>query len=958
MTNTSRRLSWLRLVVPLTALLPACRSPDEVPPTLLLGDDDGGNVGRSVTDAGMKTDAPARDGVVTDVSAETGNMIDGGDAPVASVAKVTVTVEKPAKGSVVVRSMGFRPSVTISIESIMMLPVDRIGDVTVSIIDGVTKAVVATGKLNQTTSRTLPGGSGMIYGFADTLVDVAKLGSGSYDLAVSAKTAGGIEGIGMTSFLLDAGPTIRFEFPADGKSYHNAAPLSVDISDELFSPLSNVSMSIGQSRVSFTKPANPMDTQYMGTIDFMAFNPPLDGDLILTVSAINKNGTETTAQRRFISDNRGPVFKNASPAEGELVGRVMPLSVEVLDAAGVVDSAVVAVVAHGDSKFVVRLNPPAAGATAARYTGVFDTTQLSDNAIFPTVSFRAVDKLGNESSLGYTLGVDNMPPLSDLDPPDDLRVETKEQGQYICSWPFDPVGPDAVDDGALVNQLFDIRVRIEDQGNVPLAGTIDFTPIAGVEEGRAQLLILDDTTQPLVVDSLRPQRPVDPANPTKEVLDGYCDMINPLLTPTSNPKSASDALLINLVPVPPGGSGDFRYGDVLSCSQGKGTQPASLCETTGNSGKTVWQTSVAASFPAIPHSDTLTVSIGYGANGKSAPSIWSIGPVVSDGLQCAGRQFDALGNRVTDGWACLAVAATDRFGSMQVSRPLRVCIDQDNSDHKWETQPGGQPPAQFDCPHKLVAAVSSGTPMVVETKTEHGLADGDEAVLVNVNRQTRANGRWKVKKLDAKRVQLIGSAGQPPGLCFDLGVGNAGLADCATSELTLRPGAPIQAELASSYPFSWLVKRGFEAGMAGMPDRYPVKSVTLVTNAIITGAIDIPGAASRWVELLLFDDNGASVAPPIPDPVNPGPLNSNGLELITRPVRKFTLVRDYLGRASVGSYIEAQTGTLVGAGGLPNCTGVVVEKGSPPKIKSGTEAGKTYSCKPWRLFPRGEHRRL
>ena len=37
--------------------------------------------------------------------------------------------------------------------------------------------------------------------------------------------------------------------------------------------------------------------------------------------------------------------------------------------------------------------------------------------VFPTISFRASDSVGNETSVGYDFSVDNIPPLADLDPP-------------------------------------------------------------------------------------------------------------------------------------------------------------------------------------------------------------------------------------------------------------------------------------------------------------------------------------------------------------------------------------------------------------------------------------------------------------------------------------------------------------------------------------------------------------
>jgi hypothetical protein len=98
------------------------------------------------------------------------------------------------------------------------------------------------------------------------------------------------------------------------------------------------------------------------------------------------------------------------------------------------------------------------------YQQLFDTTKLPSYTIFPSISFRAQDILGNESSMGYLVSLDNTPPMMDLDPPAHFQLIKKDG---TCSWPFDPVGPDAIDDGSVVTQLFDIRARIEDMGNTP-----------------------------------------------------------------------------------------------------------------------------------------------------------------------------------------------------------------------------------------------------------------------------------------------------------------------------------------------------------------------------------------------------------------------------------------------------------------------------------------------------------
>jgi hypothetical protein len=387
--------------------------------------------------------------------------------------------------------------------------------------------------------------------------------------------------------------------------------------------------------------------------------------------------------------------------------------------------------------------------------------------IFPSISFRASDVLGNESSVGYLVSFDNTPPLSDLDPPEDYRDLSFDPSNVArCSWPFDPVGPDAVDDGDLVDQLFDIRARIEDQGNRPKSGTSDFTPIAGIEDGQVQMFILDDSTKPLVVDTDN---------------DQSCDKINPLLRPTTTPKSSSDALLIQLATIPVQGGADHteQNPDVRECPISFALLlPVPLCQTVFDLSKARWR--IYPTNPdglptrrPEPHSHYMGVSIGYTA--KDIPAIWTIPPAVADAVQCGGRQFDALANNISDGWACIAVDVTDRLGNHQVSQPIRVCIDKDGD--------------RAECPHKSITSTSSAGPIVVQTAAPHGYNSGEVVIVSSVLHQTLANGSWVISVVDANRFALVGSQGE-----WQLGSGAGGtvvrrseLPDCTGTQMADGP---------------------------------------------------------------------------------------------------------------------------------------------------------------------------
>jgi hypothetical protein len=534
---------------------------------------------------------------------------------------------------------------------------------------------------------------------------------------------------------IDAGPTIRIDAPGDRKSFRGSAAVDLTVSDFVFGPVQDVQVTIGQVPLALNGPS--ATGQYTGTIDFAKFDPPLEGEQLITVRARNRNGTGAIAVRRFVSDNKGPTITNTIPKTGDLMGRVVTISAEIEDPAGVLDSSVRVVVAHGNNNYEFPLVPPAPGAMSKAYTYLFDTSKLPINALFPSITFRASDVLGNESSVGYLVSLDNMPPLSDLDPPQNFRSANRVDGRLICSWPLDPVGPDAVDDGDRVAQLFDIRARIEDQGNDPRSGGADFVPIATVTA--ADLLIMDDTSRALVVDSRRRADGPVAEEGRKEDPDGYCDEVNPALTISASPAASPDVLLITMAPINPTGTPDDTFDARLvggACGPGSATKiPDPVCSTTYNHSK-------SDLADGHPHRTNQSVWIKYAG---MLPSIWTIPPVVEDGLQCGGRQFDALANNLKDGWACVAVRATDRLGNQQVSRVLRVCIDHDGKGN--------------ECPHRELASVTGGSPMVVRTKEPHGLATGDVVLVSDVFPQTRANGRWAVTVVDQVTFSLNGSTG-------------------------------------------------------------------------------------------------------------------------------------------------------------------------------------------------------
>jgi hypothetical protein len=677
---SSHRLGRLALVVLAYTWLPtACvNKPKEfIPPVPV----DGGLPERRLMDSQpVKPDTAASDGV-TDGGPGTG--AEAGTDALSGV--MTVTIESPMAGSIHRITDSFRPLVTV----VLTLPdvqgsADTVTEVTASVDNDGTKGKGPSAALTQAGLERTPETNISTHRFLDTPVDISMLPSAEYELTVVAKTLNNLRATAKVKFFVDRGPNIAIRTPVEKAYYRASAPVDVTITEPLSisRPLKSVGMTIGQTTL--VPKQGPGADQYSATILFKDYNPTLQGDQVLTVRAINNNGTVSEVRRRFVADDEGPVITSTIPAVGSLIGNVITISAVVKDPAGVLASSVVAVVAHGDMTFEVKL-PPRTGAMASAdtYEALFDTTKLPVRAIFPSISFRASDLLGNESSVGYLVSLDNGPPMSDLDPPAGVRLQRKVGDDYECSHVFDPLGNDAVSDLRTVSQLFDIRARIQDDGNHP-AGGADFIPIAGINDQAVQLLILDDTTQPLVVDTTG---------------DGVCDAVNPLLTPTTTPTSSRDALAINMVPVPPAGAAN--YTDDLSLPNRKVNPPRT------QSNPDYLACGSPGTDPKPPESlcATTNLSVAIYYTGAKLPAIYALPPITNDDAQCVGRQFDALGNHIQDGWICLAVQAADTLGNVQVSRPIRVCISKD----------GGPCPASAGPPPSCSGTqVAAGPPPTID----------------------------------------------------------------------------------------------------------------------------------------------------------------------------------------------------------------------------------------------------
>ncbi len=488
-------------------------------------------------------------------------------------------------------------------------------------------------------------------------VDLARAESGLFALTVGAATRGGRRGRSVVQVRVDRGPRVKIISPRDGQPVKGEFTAQVQVDYSPFEAGGEITATLANAPVTF-KAAGP--NLFEAVVDLGKYQPPLFGEQLLKVVATNVMGSRADASARFVVDAAGPVISATEPPAGAVIGGIVRISAKVADTAGVLGTTVIAVLGHkgADANFTLELKPESPGV----YSVLFDTARLrtcgpplSTEAfcnVFPTISFRAADQLGNETTLSYEVAVDNRPPIVELDPSPIrlLKVDPKRSG-YVCSISFKPNGNYANErdmpyDLCAVPQTFDFRAWAEDDGNY--ARGLRGTPIASIDPSTVAAFVQQDTTQPLVVDTDG---------------DGICDDINPKLVPgTRGPFSSNQVLKLNLGPLAPAGRADFLLKSkepAMGCLAPEAElQPSAVCPSHEPARNTM----------VIAHPDILR---------GPYPSVWTVETTTPGDPFCLGSQFDTFANGIADDrWLCVAVAATDKVGNHGVSNPLRLYLDQ------------------------------------------------------------------------------------------------------------------------------------------------------------------------------------------------------------------------------------------------------------------------------------------
>jgi hypothetical protein len=471
-------------------------------------------------------------------------------------------------------------------------------------------------------------------------------------LSIEASTRGGRRGLVMTQVRVDRGPRIKILSPRPRQPVKSSVTVQVQVDHAPFESGGAPMATVAYQPVALREVAPNV---FEAVVELSKFKPPLSGEQLFTVTAQSSQGTKADAAVLFVVDHIGPTFAETSPPPGAVVGQVIEVRAVVQDPAGVLGSTVTAIIGHkgGDQAFTLMLKAKGPGV----YAALFDTARLRTCGsppamgtlcnVFPNISFRAADQLGNETTVAYDLHVDNQGPIIELDP-EPIRLLKYQAGGYMCSHAFRPNGNytrpgSAPNDLCRVPQTFDLRAWAEDVGNP--AYDQRGAPFAAIDAPTVAAYVQQDTSTPLVVDSDG---------------DSWCDTINPKLEPTTRaPLAPNQVLKVRLAGVPMRGAPDFSPLPELptGCLPKFETAPDAVCSVLAPSRDTI----------AIGHPDIIE---------GPYPSIWTLEPITEKSPFCLGAQFDTFANEIrSPGWICLAVAARDKVGNLGVSKPLRLWVD-------------------------------------------------------------------------------------------------------------------------------------------------------------------------------------------------------------------------------------------------------------------------------------------
>jgi hypothetical protein len=448
--------------------------------------------------------------------------------------------------------------------------------------------------------------------------------------------------------LLDLGPSIDVFDPKNKNVYTRLTPVGIQfqVRPAALSDSDNEA-NVAQVKLNVSGADTPvMESSttpglYQTSIDFNDTAkfpvPPTSAQVVVSISDAR---TPTAATRVVVVDiaidGEGPSITVTAPPNLEIVHGVKTLMVTVSDPSGLKPGSLKADINAG------ALVIDKWDGTAPNFQQKFDTRMFGSELTELTINVSATDTVGNVSTKGHRLRLDNLPPLISLDPP--LLREYKASGtDTICSAPFDPVGTLAANDGQRVLTSWHYRALVEDQTNHSPGASVDY--LAGVDPGKVQLFVQTDYGVPFLQDTDN---------------DGVCDEIYGLMLPPGMKPWAQ----LPMGAVTPAGNAwypakapSFDAANPLSIAPG-------FCKA-GAEGDT-------SPKPICDFSEMIRVVPGE-VQGKP-PAVYALAPSNDANTgECNGGSWEL--SFAKPGWLCLAARAEDKIGNVGVSAPLRVCFD-------------------------------------------------------------------------------------------------------------------------------------------------------------------------------------------------------------------------------------------------------------------------------------------
>jgi hypothetical protein len=487
--------------------------------------------------------------------------------------------------------------------------------------------------------------------------DVSTLPNGPLHFTCTAKDLATRPHTGATTLdtLLDLGPKIEFFEPKSKGIYTLKTPVAIQFKvtpqklseTDTEADVKEVVLSAGGIEIPIQE-SSTSPGSYQTAVDFddrVLFTVPPTAAEIRVIAKNSRTPDAATRQSRLDVgiDGQGPTIVVNLPNYAEVIRASRILKVTVTDSSGVKPGSLVA--SFNDGTLII--DTWESGGTPTSFQRSFDTRDPEkfpvDKVTQLTINVTATDMVGNKTTVGHLLRLDNLPPVLSLDPPM-VRVYKKPSAtSTVCSEAFDALGA-ATNDFAQIARASLYRVLVEDQTNTVSGAQASY--FAGVDTNKVKLYAQYRAETPLLVDTNH---------------DGVCDEV---YEPTGK-----EPVLLNLAALTSRGTGWYTNTTNLH-EIGKHDVPK---DANGKDVCTADRDSTPAPSGVCPGCD-MTIALDSKLEGRQ-PAIWALNPSNNDGTECEGTTWE-LASALHDyvGWVCVVARAEDTIGNIGVSAPLRVCL--------------------------------------------------------------------------------------------------------------------------------------------------------------------------------------------------------------------------------------------------------------------------------------------